>query len=36
MFETADQKERGDMPWGILSACLALVLLLLIGYLLIV
>ena len=35
MFETAIQKERASMPWGLISACMAFVVLLLIGYLII-
>ena len=35
MFETAVQEERVDKRWGVLSACVALVVLLVIGYMLI-
>ncbi len=35
MFETSFQKERIGLDWGVFSACLAFILLLVIGYLLI-
>jgi hypothetical protein len=35
MFETAFQEKRVDMRWGILSACVAFIVLLVIGYMLI-
>jgi hypothetical protein len=35
MFETAVQEEHAGMPWGIISACVAFVVLVAVGYVLI-
>jgi hypothetical protein len=35
MFETVVQEELGGRRWGIISACVALVVLLVVGYMLI-
>jgi hypothetical protein len=35
MFETSVQEQLVDKPWGIISACVALVILLVVGYMLV-
>lgn len=35
MFETAVQEERARMPWGLIGACVAFVMLVAVGYILI-